>query len=145
MTSMPASRNARAITFAPRSWPSRPGLATRTRIFCSLISSLRDENAQSYRLCNNQERQPIVVHLSSGADPFKLDSGLFVDSVDVAQCRTDFAEGCVSAYRFDRSRHGVFVEPSGLSQAVEGLRDGAVVSLGACSFQPLQLVSAYGF
>src|SRR5581483_5260790 len=32
MTSIPASRRARAITFAPRSWPSRPGLATSTRI-----------------------------------------------------------------------------------------------------------------
>ena len=29
---MPASRKARAITFAPRSCPSNPGLATRTRI-----------------------------------------------------------------------------------------------------------------
>src|SRR5215472_12947063 len=32
MTSMPASRSARAITLAPRSWPSRPGLAISTRI-----------------------------------------------------------------------------------------------------------------
>src|ERR1700722_17239142 len=32
MTSMPASRRARAMIFAPRSWPSRPGFATRTRI-----------------------------------------------------------------------------------------------------------------
>src|SRR4051794_603562 len=32
MTSMPASRSARAMIFAPRSWPSRPGLATTTRI-----------------------------------------------------------------------------------------------------------------
>src|SRR4029077_6103406 len=32
MTSMPASRRARAMIFAPRSWPSRPGLATTTRI-----------------------------------------------------------------------------------------------------------------
>src|SRR6266542_869134 len=32
MTSMPASRSARAMTFAPRSCPSRPGLAMRTRI-----------------------------------------------------------------------------------------------------------------
>src|SRR6188472_1168767 len=31
MTSNPASRNARAITLAPRSCPSRPGLATTTR------------------------------------------------------------------------------------------------------------------
>src|SRR3990170_1946958 len=32
MTSMPASRRARAITLAPRSWPSSPGLATSTRM-----------------------------------------------------------------------------------------------------------------
>src|ERR1700685_241276 len=36
MTSIPASRRARAITFAPRSCPSRPGFATSTRIFCSV-------------------------------------------------------------------------------------------------------------
>src|SRR5438128_11587421 len=29
---MPASRRARATIFAPRSWPSRPGLATNTRM-----------------------------------------------------------------------------------------------------------------
>src|SRR5918992_3751176 len=29
---MPASRKTRAMIFAPRSWPSRPGLATTTRI-----------------------------------------------------------------------------------------------------------------
>jgi hypothetical protein len=33
MTSIPASRNARATILAPRSWPSRPGFATSTRIF----------------------------------------------------------------------------------------------------------------
>src|SRR6266852_4424906 len=37
MTSMPASRNARAMTLAPRSCPSRPGFATSTRIFRSAI------------------------------------------------------------------------------------------------------------
>src|ERR1700760_234642 len=35
MTSIPASRSARAMIFAPRSCPSRPGLATTTRIFFS--------------------------------------------------------------------------------------------------------------
>src|SRR5205809_7862663 len=30
---MPASRRARAMIFAPRSWPSRPGLAMTTLIF----------------------------------------------------------------------------------------------------------------
>src|SRR5216684_29184 len=38
MTSMPASRNARAITLAPRSCPSSPGLATSTRILRSAIA-----------------------------------------------------------------------------------------------------------
>src|ERR1700674_637478 len=37
-TSMPASRKARAIIFAPRSWPSNPGLAISTRIFFCIIS-----------------------------------------------------------------------------------------------------------
>src|SRR4051812_48924325 len=32
MTSIPASRSARAMIFAPRSCPSKPGLATTTRI-----------------------------------------------------------------------------------------------------------------
>src|SRR3954454_7763889 len=35
MTSMPASRSARAMIFAPRSWPSRPGFATRILSFRS--------------------------------------------------------------------------------------------------------------
>src|SRR5712692_9052859 len=37
MTSIPASRSARAMIFAPRSWPSSPGLAIKTRIFFSAI------------------------------------------------------------------------------------------------------------
>src|SRR5665213_2237891 len=45
MTSMPASRSARAMILAPRSWPSRPGLATTTRIFplASAMSDLDDD------------------------------------------------------------------------------------------------------
>src|SRR4030095_6988663 len=45
MTSMPAARRARAMTLAPRSWPSRPGLAISTRIlfsgilFCVLLQA----------------------------------------------------------------------------------------------------------
>src|SRR6187397_730134 len=37
MTSMPASRSARAMIFAPRSCPSKPGFATTTRIFRSAM------------------------------------------------------------------------------------------------------------
>src|SRR5919109_992029 len=43
MTSMPASRSARAMIFAPRSCPSSPGLATTTRILRSAMS--RDSRA----------------------------------------------------------------------------------------------------
>src|SRR5947209_16206370 len=41
---MPASRRARAMILAPRSWPSRPGLATTTRIFFDVLigGSLED-------------------------------------------------------------------------------------------------------
>src|SRR5450432_2848863 len=53
MTSMPASRRARAITLAPRSWPSRPGFATRTRIFAS--SATRSFNHR-YRDCKKLRR-----------------------------------------------------------------------------------------
>src|SRR5687767_7332164 len=38
-TSNPASRSARATTLAPRSCPSRPGLATRMRIFRSSVDA----------------------------------------------------------------------------------------------------------
>src|SRR5256885_3091332 len=59
MTSMPASRRARAMILAPRSCPSRPGLATTTRILrwvgvAGMFGSFRDgspgpEAAGSYR------------------------------------------------------------------------------------------------
>src|SRR5256885_7491394 len=40
MTSIPASRRTRAMIFAPRSCPSRPGLATTTRILRPLWGAL---------------------------------------------------------------------------------------------------------
>src|SRR5205823_3071793 len=41
MTSIPASRSALAMIFAPRSWPSRPGFAITTRIFRSIERQYR--------------------------------------------------------------------------------------------------------
>src|SRR6476646_7364691 len=38
---MPASRRARAMILAPRSWPSKPGLATTTRILRAVAASIR--------------------------------------------------------------------------------------------------------
>src|SRR5215471_8241186 len=45
MTSTPASRSARATTFAPRSWPSRPAFATITRILPMAASLVHAGNA----------------------------------------------------------------------------------------------------
>src|SRR4029079_1683052 len=42
MTSIPASRSARAMIFAPRSWPSRPGFATTTLIFPATVRQYRN-------------------------------------------------------------------------------------------------------
>src|SRR5512136_2526536 len=43
MTSMPASRNARAMTLTPRSCPSKPGFAMSTRIFFAIpITSVKE-------------------------------------------------------------------------------------------------------
>src|SRR5947209_9294471 len=39
---MPASRSARAMIFAPRSWPSRPGFATTTLIFPATVGQYRN-------------------------------------------------------------------------------------------------------
>src|SRR5918911_245170 len=44
MTSNPASRSARATIFAPRSWPSSPGLATTTRILRSSVMIVTSEH-----------------------------------------------------------------------------------------------------
>src|SRR4051794_32871398 len=50
MTSMPASRSVRAMIFAPRSWPSRPGFATTTRILRLMRASVSGANAPLRRL-----------------------------------------------------------------------------------------------
>src|SRR5579862_3351164 len=60
---MPASRSARAITFAPRSCPSRPGLAIKTLIFFSGI--------RRFSMCRN-------VFLHYCTRKIALDAGLVV-------------------------------------------------------------------
>src|SRR5438128_8756644 len=42
MTSMPASRSARAMILAPRSWPSRPGFAITTLIFRATVGQYKN-------------------------------------------------------------------------------------------------------
>src|SRR3954447_10662493 len=42
MTSIPASRSALAMIFAPRSWPSSPGFAITTLIFAATVRQYRN-------------------------------------------------------------------------------------------------------
>src|SRR5690349_15976986 len=61
MTSMPASRSARAMIFAPRSCPSRPGLATTTRI-------LRLEDASMALILSRLRRSACGERAHEGVD-----------------------------------------------------------------------------
>src|SRR6266487_799772 len=57
---MPASRSARAMIFAPRSCPSRPGLATTTRIFRATRGSL-DRGRRLGSACRALLRDEVAV------------------------------------------------------------------------------------
>src|SRR3990172_891417 len=123
MTSMPASRRARAMTLAPRSWPSRPGLATSTRIFLSVISSLRP-----LRLCGER-------YLGHG--------DFFVGAEDGAEGVADFAQGGVGAHAVEDARHRVLVAAGGGLQILECLGDAAVVALAPHLGKPFTLLASH--
>src|SRR5208283_498585 len=86
MTSKPASRKARATTRAPRSWPSRPGLATSIRSFLSvsmetfLLNESEDNSIASAQLESpgigiNPKNIPVEIaaFLFCGPSPDRLD------------------------------------------------------------------------
>src|SRR6187551_1590662 len=66
MTSMPASRRARAMIFAPRSWPSRPGLATTTRILRAIRGRLNDERVAGEAMLGGHLAQDRLHRLDAG-------------------------------------------------------------------------------
>src|SRR6478609_8790939 len=66
MTSKPASRKARAITLAPRSCPSSPGLATRIRIGWSAVRS--GSALTSFPLIMGEEPLPGLAAEPAGGD-----------------------------------------------------------------------------
>src|ERR1700685_1759831 len=97
---MPASRRARAITLAPRSWPSRPGLAMRTRIF---ISGMRWEGYFK------------ILGLGNG--------DFLIDAEGLAEGVADFAECGVGFHGFQEVRHQVFGAVGGVAQGIEAALD----------------------
>src|SRR5258708_109650 len=84
MTSKPASRSARATSFAPRSWPSRPGFATRTRTGATIRTRpLEDRPSENSRL-------PVL-------------------APHVLELLRDLADGAVLLHAFHQTRHEVLV------------------------------------
>ena len=97
MTSMPASRSARAMIFAPRSWPSRPGLAINTLIFFSAIFVGEFSLAPAGKSC---------------------DGDFFVGAEDFAEGVADFADGGVGFYGIEEIRHEVVFAFGGFAEGV---------------------------
>src|SRR5215470_4947942 len=107
MTSMPASRRARAMTLAPRSWPSRPGLAMSTRIFFSGIP-----------------QRPLEASSSVIENPAASSyGGFFVGAEDGSHGVADLTKRGVCLHRLVDVRHQVFMAelPVGRSRGVSRL------------------------
>src|SRR5579872_3054303 len=97
MTSMPASRKARAMILAPRSWPSRPGLAINTRIFFSGM---------------------FVGKCSSIPADASRNGYFFVGAEDFAEGVANFAYGGVGFYGVEEIGHEIVFAFGGFAEGV---------------------------
>src|SRR5581483_6412848 len=98
MTSNPASRSARATSLAPRSWPSRPGLATSTR------------TGSSVTMPPSEGRRLLVL------------------APHVLQLALDLADRAVLLDATDQRRHEVRVAAGGGAEPGEGVERSARVA-----------------
>src|ERR1044072_9404811 len=119
MTSIPASRSARAMILAPRSWPSRPGLATTTRIVLAVAAPLADAGQPS--------------GLEGGA--------LGVGAQDLLHRRDHLALGGAGARGFDNRRHQVLLGGGDPLQLGERRLHRGSVAAGAGPLQAVDLLA----
>src|SRR3954464_11021888 len=117
MTSMPASRSALAITLAPRSWPSRPGLAMTTL---------------SFRILGDQAPRT----KDQGLD----DGHFLVLAPHLAKRVAHFADGCICADRVEYRRHQVVGRSRHRTQAIERPLPRRVVAGCAQLLEPGELL-----
>src|SRR3990170_1164348 len=96
MTSYPASRSARAMIFAPRSWPSSPGFPTRTRTFRSFFPGFPLDLPISRALAMSFPPCCLLIHRRVGIRSHRLPEGV-----------ADFAERDVLPHRVEDDRHQV--------------------------------------
>ena len=113
MTSMPASRSARAMTFAPRSCPSRPGFAITTRIFFAIRAAVygreADRRGLEPRVAEPRRRAIRLPRRGAGPAPARLRPG---------RARTAREhERRLAARRLDR-HHALAPRPLGRPRAV---------------------------
>src|ERR671918_1982095 len=112
MTSMPASRRALAMIFAPRSWPSRPGLAITTRILAGTSAEYRGASERHRLLPGLAEpgQRALRVHGLRERDPFAA-------RLRAGRARPSARGRAVAAYRGHRD-HALAPRPLGRSRAV---------------------------
>src|ERR1700709_1202351 len=119
MTSMPASRGARAMILGPRSWPSKPGLATTTRIL----------------------RAVAVVIGRGKRSGCSEDGGLGVSAEDLLHRGDHLALGGADAGGGDDRLHQVAVRRGDPLQLRQGALDGGTVAAGAGSREAVGLLA----
>src|SRR3989337_466252 len=96
MTSKPASRNARAMIFAPRSWPSSPGFPTRTRTFRSPFLLLPSDLSLARALAMSCPPCCVLIHRRVGIRSHRFPKGV-----------ADFAERDIALHRVEDDGHQV--------------------------------------
>src|SRR5262245_59204017 len=119
MTSIPASRSARAMTLAPRSCPSRPGLAMTTRIFRMWFGPADPDATRS-----PQRRALGSVRLEPDLDQ----RDFLVFAPHLAERIAHLADGRIGADAIEQRIHRVGVRTGRTAERVERARDRVVVA-----------------
>src|SRR6185437_8905015 len=112
---MPASRNARAITLAPRSWPSSPGFATRTRIGTGVEG--KEDSGIGRRRIPQRDGIPAAAGQSSGVarivsgETTSLRYGIEEGKRDGEVIQRYFVRGAVPVHRARTGRSAPLRDP----------------------------------
>src|SRR5206468_1643451 len=104
---MPASRSARAMTLAPRSWPSSPGLAITT-----LILFMQEAPGHQPPVASRHSYERLFLVLAP----------------DVTEGIAHFAHRRVRAHALEQRIHRIARPSCGCAQRVERPPDGVVVA-----------------
>ena len=113
MTSMPASRRARAMILAPRSCPSRPGLAMTTRIGRCMRASLRTPHARGRGWPTTGDRRVLHYALNGGRRP------TMPDPYEIIGVRRDAS---LDEIRIAYRRSAQVLHPDRFATASDGVR-----------------------